>query len=115
MHPGWTDTPGVRTSIPKFAERQGESLRTLEQGVDTVIWLGTRLDTTNLSSGEFWFDREPVPQDLSRFTQNSEADKEELWKFCEKTCKHVYDAEMGSLTQSSGTEGSAAASSSENR
>ena len=56
MHPGWCDTAGVRSSMPDFYSRFQNSLRTVEQGADTVIWLGL-VDRTRLTSGEFYFDR----------------------------------------------------------
>eukprot|EP01138_Halocafeteria_seosinensis_P008293 gb/GECG01008474.1/.p1 GENE.gb/GECG01008474.1/~~gb/GECG01008474.1/.p1 ORF type:complete len:348 (+),score=38.04 gb/GECG01008474.1/:1-1044(+) len=111
MHPGWTDTPGVRTSLPKFADRQGENLRTQDQGADTIIWLGTRPDSEILPSGQFWFDREPVPEDMSRFTKNSEADKDQLWTYCEKLCNRIYNADTGTLTHATSAGEGAAASS----
>ena len=39
MHPGWADTPAVRTSMPEFYEKMKDKLRTVEQGADTIIWL----------------------------------------------------------------------------
>ena len=39
MHPGWADTPTVRTSLPEFYEKMKDKLRTVEQGADTIVWL----------------------------------------------------------------------------
>ncbi|CDO87748.1 dehydrogenase/reductase [Mycobacterium triplex] len=35
MHPRWSDTPGVATSLPAFRALTGPLLRTPEQGADT--------------------------------------------------------------------------------
>ena len=39
MHPGWVETPGVQTSLPRFWEFTKDRLRTPEEGADTVVWL----------------------------------------------------------------------------
>ena len=41
MHPGWADTPAVRTSLPRFWQAMHGRLRTPAQGADTVIWLAS--------------------------------------------------------------------------
>ena len=38
MHPGWSDTPAVQTSMPSFRERMLSKLRTPEEGADTLVW-----------------------------------------------------------------------------
>ena len=40
MHPGWADTPGVATSLPRFYRVTKPLLRTPAQGADTIVWLG---------------------------------------------------------------------------
>lgn len=113
MHPGWTDTPGVRTAMPKFAEKQGDDLRTLEQGIDTIIWLGTRDETEQLPNGEFWFDREVAPKDMSiGFTKNSDQDKQQLWRLCEKLCDDSSNIESGAAGTSASTASAQSSSSS---
>lgn len=39
MHPGWCDTPGLASGMPDFRERQQGSLRSSEEGSDTIVWL----------------------------------------------------------------------------
>ena len=39
MHPGWSDTPAVQTSMPSFREKMINKLRTPEQGADTLVWM----------------------------------------------------------------------------
>lgn len=58
MHPGWADTPGVRTSLPTFHRITGPFLRTPEQGADTILWLGADPEAV-ASNGRFWLDRRP--------------------------------------------------------
>ena len=58
MHPGWAATPGVYESIPDFAEKFGEILRTPEQGADTIVWLAAA-DAPAESNGLLWQDRRP--------------------------------------------------------
>jgi NAD(P)-dependent dehydrogenase (short-subunit alcohol dehydrogenase family) len=59
MHPGWADTPGVRSSLPGFARLTSPMLRTADQGADTITWLAATSST--LRSGRFWCDRESRP------------------------------------------------------
>ena len=61
MHPGWADTPAVRTSLPRFRRTMASRLRTPEEGADTVVWMSVcpRLGS---ETGRFYFDREP-PRD----------------------------------------------------
>ena len=39
MHPGWADTPAVRSSLPRFHRITQSILRTPAEGADTVVWL----------------------------------------------------------------------------
>lgn len=57
MHPGWADSEGVRTSLPRFHRLTRTILRTPEQGADTIVWLAATRPTTP----GFWFDRAPAP------------------------------------------------------
>ena len=40
MHPGWADTPGVKTSMPDFYNSFKDKLKTDMEGADTITWLG---------------------------------------------------------------------------
>jgi dehydrogenase/reductase SDR family protein 12 len=58
MHPGWVDTPGVASSLPRFHRVMGPLLRSPDEGADTIVWLaGAREAAT--SSGTLWLDRRP--------------------------------------------------------
>lgn len=39
MHPGWVDTPGLRSGLPLFYKLLKPLLRTPDEGADTVTWL----------------------------------------------------------------------------
>jgi dehydrogenase/reductase SDR family member 12 len=60
MHPGWSDTPGVRSSRPRFYKATRPLLRTAAQGADTIVWLGAAAEPGH-SSGRFWHDRRQRP------------------------------------------------------
>jgi NAD(P)-dependent dehydrogenase (short-subunit alcohol dehydrogenase family) len=83
MHPGWADTPAVRTSLPRFHQRMKGRLRTPAQAADTVVWLAAsaRARTT---SGQFWFDRQPRPTHLLPWTRESATGRAALRAFCER-------------------------------
>ena len=64
MHPGWCETDGVASSLPKFHERMRGRLRTPAQGADTILYLLTE-HANKLKTGEFYFDREPVSKHIT--------------------------------------------------
>lgn len=83
MHPGWADTPGVRTSIPLFGRVTAPILRTAKEGADTVAWLVASDDVGR--SGRFWCDREPVSVHRLPSTKRSDTPsaRAALWNWCE--------------------------------
>ena len=83
MHPGWADTPGVRTSLPTFGRVVGPLLRTPSEGADTIVWLASA-PGAGTPSGSLWLDRrQRSPHRLSR-TRRSDtaAERARLWTFC---------------------------------
>ncbi|XP_037995556.1 dehydrogenase/reductase SDR family member 12 isoform X2 [Motacilla alba alba] len=85
MHPGWADTPAVRSSMPDFYERMKNSLRTEAQGADTVLWLAVSAEATKLPSGLFFQDRQPVPTHLPlAWTHSPPEDEEKLMEVLEE-------------------------------
>jgi len=63
-HPGWADTPAVRSAMPDFYEKMKDKLRTAEQGGDCITWL-VACDKSELgSSGGFYQDRKEVAKHL---------------------------------------------------
>jgi NAD(P)-dependent dehydrogenase (short-subunit alcohol dehydrogenase family) len=83
MHPGWADTPAVRSSLPRFwAALQGR-LRTPAQAADTVIWLAIS-DAARGRSGQFWFDRKPRSTHLLPWTREPAAARGALRELCDR-------------------------------
>jgi NAD(P)-dependent dehydrogenase (short-subunit alcohol dehydrogenase family) len=83
MHPGWADTPAVRTSLPTFWKFTQGRLRSPGQGADTVIWLAVS-ERAGHSSGAFWFDRAPRSTHLLPGTRESESERSKLWELCKQ-------------------------------
>ena len=81
MHPGWADTPGVETSLPRFYRLTRPLLRTPEQGADTIVWLGAA-DEPVRRTGLFWHDRRPRPTHLLPWTRETQEERERLWAQC---------------------------------
>jgi dehydrogenase/reductase SDR family protein 12 len=81
MHPGWADTPGVRSSLPRFHRVTRPLLRSAEQGADTIVWLGAAAEPAEASGG-FWHDRRRRPTHLLPGTRETEVDRRRLWAEC---------------------------------
>jgi dehydrogenase/reductase SDR family protein 12 len=83
MHPGWVDTPGLKSSLPRFYRVTERLLRTPLQGADTIVWLGAASEPAR-SSGGFWHDRRRRPTHLVPWTKETPEDRERLWAECER-------------------------------
>ncbi len=81
MHPGWSDTPGVRSSLPRFYAVTRPLLRTPAEGADTIVWLGAAAEPGR-SSGRFWHDRRPRPTHWLRWTRETRQERERLLAEC---------------------------------
>jgi len=81
MHPGWADTPGVRSSLPRFHELTRPLLRTPDQGADTIVWLGAAAQPGR-SSGLFWHDRRERPTHRVPWTRETPQERERLLAEC---------------------------------
>lgn len=67
MHPGWSDTPAVQTSMPSFRAKMINKLRTPEQGADTLVWMCCYKDLENnekYPNASFFQDRQAVAKHL---------------------------------------------------
>lgn len=82
MHPGWADTPAVRSSLPHFHRLAEAILRTPAEGADTVVWLAVA-PREKLESGGFYFDRKRRSMHLLPWTWESEGEREALWRLVE--------------------------------
>jgi dehydrogenase/reductase SDR family protein 12 len=83
MHPGWVDTPGLESSLPRFHSATRRLLRTPREGADTILWLGAAPEAAR-SSGGFWQDRRRRPTHRVPWTRESAAQRERLWAECER-------------------------------
>lgn len=81
MHPGWADTPGVRSSLPGFFKVMRRLLRSPAEGADTIVWLAVCPRIAG-HSGRFWFDRQPRSTHYLPWTREDPADRERLWALC---------------------------------
>jgi len=82
MHPGWADTPGVRTSLPRFHRALSPVLRSPADAADTVLWL-LASEEGAASSGGFWHDRRRRPIHRLPTTRRTDtADRRrQLWEW----------------------------------
>merc|ERR1711871_1085397 len=64
MHPGWADTPALRTAMPDFRKKYKSMLRTPEEGADTIVWLASTDDALGFPKGSFFLDRSPQEKHL---------------------------------------------------
>ena len=85
MHPGWANTPSVKTSLPNFYRVTRPLLRTPAEGADSVVWLAAS-PRANQWTRCFFFDRAIRRTHLLPFTRESGEDRSQLWKMCEEAC-----------------------------
>ncbi len=78
MHPGWADTPGLRVSLPWFADLVGPYLRTPDEGADTIVWLAAA-EEARRTTGRLFLDRRVRPFDRLPMTRVSADDRRALW------------------------------------
>lgn len=91
MHPGWADTPGVRSSLPRFHALTRSILRDARQGADTTLWLACT-PAERLGTGGFWFDRRLATTTPLPGTRDPQGERERLWRWLEaKTARQGTD------------------------
>jgi dehydrogenase/reductase SDR family protein 12 len=78
MHPGWADTPGIKSSIPTFRRVMRPLLRTPEQGADTIVWLAAA-DDPGAVTGRFWSDRRVRSTHRLARTRETAEERDRLW------------------------------------
>ncbi len=84
MHPGWVDTDGVRTALPRFHRVTEGFLRTPAQGADTAVWLAAG-ETHTMNAGSFYLDRVPRTEHLPGMrTRVAKAKEDALWMLCDR-------------------------------
>lgn len=82
MHPGWVDTPGVVSGIPKFHQKMQRRLRTPEEGADTIVWLCAQKPAPE--PGRFYLDRVARKTEVLPWTRHQDTEREALWRLCEE-------------------------------
>lgn len=82
-HPGWADTPGVLTSLPRFHRLTRPVLRDLPAGADTTVWLCAVSPAP--AGATLWHDRRPRPVALTRRTRSSADEVDQLWSWVRTT------------------------------
>lgn len=82
MHPGWADTPAVRTSLPTFYKLTKLILRSPAEGADTGVWLAAAAAPLQ-RSGRFWFDRKAAATHIRSATRETAAVRIALWELVE--------------------------------
>lgn len=82
-HPGWADTPGVETALPRFHRILGPILRDAEQGADTAVWLAVSEDAARVT-GKLWFDRAQRRTHVLPWTKSKTSDVRVLWDTCRR-------------------------------
>jgi len=95
MHPGWAKTPGVEQSLPDFNRKMQKTLRTPEQGADTIIWLACASEVAK-ATGLFWLDREPHSTHLTKKTRETAKQRAKLFEhLCEYAMRYDVALELG--------------------
>ena len=56
MHPGWVDTPALRSSMPDFYEKMKNDLKDQEEGADTINYLLVEKQE-KIENGGFYYNR----------------------------------------------------------
>ena len=80
MHPGWADTPGVRSALPQFRKLTRHVLRSSEEGADTIVWLAVATEAGSVS-GKLFLDRAEHTTHLLSKTKGSRQETEKLMDF----------------------------------
>lgn len=80
MHPGWSETPGLMTSLPGFTKLTRPLLRSPEEGVDTTLWLAATEPAP--PTGKFWHDRKIRPTHYLNHTRETAAARRQMWDYC---------------------------------
>ena len=80
MHPGWSETPGLTTSLPGFTKLTRPFLRTPDEGADTTIWLAATQPKP--LTGKFWHDRKIRPTHYLNRTHETAIARRRTWAYC---------------------------------
>lgn len=76
-HPGWADTPGVQTSLPRFRQVMRPVLRDADGGAETTVWLAAAEPAPE--GGTLWHDRRQRPFHLLPTTRPRPGAVDDAW------------------------------------
>ncbi|WP_439470715.1 SDR family NAD(P)-dependent oxidoreductase [Brevundimonas sp.] len=82
VHPGWADTAGVKTSLPKFRKILAPILRNDDEGADTIDWLAATRPTEVVD--QIWFDRKPRTAHAYPHTRNPKTQISDVVAFLDR-------------------------------
>ena len=94
MHPGWADTPGVKSALPAFRRLTHKILRNEAQGADTIIWLARATEADQVS-GKLFLDREIRSPYLLKKTIEPPSERQQLEPFLAQMLATVADRRIG--------------------
>lgn len=94
-HPGLVATPGVTDAFPRYARMVGPLLPAADVGADTAIWLAASPAAAG-STGGLWWRRARQPADLVPWTRTASAEREALWRLCERLTDAAARTDAGS-------------------
>lgn len=90
VHPGWADTAGVKTSLPKFRRVLAAVLRNEREGADTIDWLAATRPGEVID--QIWFDRKPRTAHAYPHTRQTRSTPADIVAYLEKDRARLLDA-----------------------
>lgn len=91
-HPGPV-APGLAEAFPRYFRVIGPRLPDADAGADTVVWLASSPAAAGRTGG-LWWRRDRQPADLLPSTRSSAAERERLWRLCERLTDAVTSRAM---------------------
>ena len=89
VHPGWADTAGVKTSLPKFRKILAPILRNDDEGADTIDWLAATRPAEVVD--QIWFDRKPRTAHAYPHTRNPKTQISDVVAFLDRDRERLVD------------------------
>ena len=91
MHPGWADTEGVQTALPRFREMLKSVLRDARSGTDTAFWLAA-VRPPQREEESVWFDRKQRTAHVYPHTRTSKDTPQSLVACLDQEAARLADA-----------------------
>ena len=88
VHPGWVDTPGLQKLLPRFYKLLKPTLRTPEEGIDTLLWLCT-VDPNEIQNGSLYHDRSTRSTTYLPGTATSLEDAQKIYNVVESRASEL--------------------------